>query len=204
MTMTLVTLLILLFTTSAQPIDTGDLTPPVINYSALALLRQRKQMPAYVYTVDTILKSVVTVGVPEDTVFKVRLNKDGDGPDTDDQRRKQLSRGSNGVFYLSNCGYLCKLKPDEVSRVMSLLFSPETRADPSAAFRDNRGFIPFGGEAGVSSFFESKEGFSYSSPESAVGNRFPEALEEGDVEFLEKVYVCRAQVWGPRANSLWG
>ena len=69
-----------------------------------------------------------------------------------------------------------------------------------------RGYIPFGQEAGVSSYFEIKEGYSYGFPKKEVGdvsvkynmmeslNRWPKNLSRSAREGLESVFIEKVRI----------
>jgi len=136
-----------------------DYTPPVVNYGALHMLSGKKEAPPYKHNADAALKAVLSMGVDPREDWGVGLNAVGDGLDQDDVMRDHYRRKGNGLFYLSNCGWLCNLDLEEVARVRALVFSDETRGDKDSAEEDGRGFIPAGGEAGIHTYYESKEGF---------------------------------------------
>jgi hypothetical protein len=176
---------------SGKP-DKLDVSPPIISYSSLVLLSSKKTTPTYTYTSGQILTASLSMGVNRSEWYEPSMNVAKDGLEPNDMLRDLIHKRSHGLFYLKDCGYLCKLKPSEIERVLGLIFNDGTRSDSSVSTtsHENRGYIPPGGESGSSSYVEAKEGFAYGSRLSSTNstNKWPPSLMPGDVELLERVY----------------
>jgi len=97
---------------------------------------------------------------------------------------------TSGIFYLTNCGYLCTLtdRSDGLNFYNTSLFNDVVRGDLSlrSSPSNSRGYIVEGGEAGVKeSFVERKEGYEYGDDGDTTNNnggkrnRWPEGAERG-------------------------
>ncbi|GMH81383.1 hypothetical protein TrST_g1948 [Triparma strigata] len=109
-----------------------------------------------------------------------------------------LSGTGSGVFYLSNCGYLCDLMALESEGAfedsLSGLFNAG-RSDLSSwsSKSNSRGYIKAGGESGVrSKFYEVKEGYEYGcsqlKDDASRRNKWPRMLPQDTIVSLDSLF----------------